>query len=94
MLVVKNNRIDFIFDRKPVGYMIINNSNDYDYCEYIEIYKEYRGMGYAKKAIDEYRIFHKVPFRYSITRVGSSGDKFWSKYCGNRKKIKGLTYEI
>lgn len=96
MITVNGNLVTFIFEGRPVGYMIIARHEEYDYCEYLEIYPQYRGMGYAVRGVDEYRKLNPINFRYSVTRRDSSGDKFWTKYTEDKKvqNIKGLTYEI
>lgn len=79
------------------AYATVIEHENYVYCKYFEVDKDYRGEGYGKSIIDGIFIaYPNKPLRYTLTSKDSLGAKFWNHYVKDKKviHIKGLTYEI
>ena len=93
------NIYEFVNRRKltRIAYAAVIEHENYVYCKYFEVNKDYRGEGYGRAIVDDILIaFPDKPLRYTLTSKDSLGTKFWNRYTEDKKvtPIKGLTYEI
>lgn len=84
VLVKRKEYMDFIdyfiaVNDKVVGTLDIRDTQDFIFIRSIQIKKEYRRNGYAKKAIDYLLTFHK-PVKLVISEHSPSAAPFWHEY--------------